>query len=267
MEFIGTPLELCSADFENNERLRKHFKLMLNAALGKFAQKLIKQDVHFVKSSEEINRLARTQKITAVQDLSDSLCQITTEALKESSSPYANSVLYSFITARTRIRLHKNISLLENAGHTMYYCDCDSLIFSSSKPNLPTSLDIGSSFGQFKRELGQNAKITQFVCHGRKNFKISFVKDNCTETLFRVRGISITSVLAKKDLEKKFYSAVEANAPPQKIAQVRHIQKKPSFLSESTRQDITLTQTIECQRYVDFLDKGRKTYPWGFCRS
>ena len=262
MGFYGTPLKLREEDFEDNKRLRNHFKLMLNAALGKFAQKRSSEEVHFVKSNEEINRLAMQKKIVNINDICEDFCQINTEA-PETFSPFGNSVIYSFITARTRIRLHQGITALDVSGFHIYYCDCDSLLFSAPcGASIP--LEIGSSFGQFKSELNESAQISQFICHGRKNFKLSFTENNSTKSLFRIRGISLTSSTAKEAIEKTFLPVVEPNLPPSKIPQVRKLSKK--MQTETKRQDTCLNQNIECQRFVEFETVSEETFPWGYER-
>ncbi len=264
MQFSGTSLELREEDFEDNYRLRDHFKLMLNAALGKFAQKRDVQEVHFLKTNEEINRLANQKKIVSVNDICEDFCQINTQG-QESYSPFANSVIYSFITARTRIRLHQSIEALHASGMHIYYCDCDSLLFSASYTAAPP-LDIGPSFGQFKNELGRNTKISQFICHGRKNFKLSYTEEenNCKKSLFRIRGISLTSSKAKNIVENSFSPKVVPDLASIKIPQVR--KRSQHMQTKICRQDTCLKQNIECQRYVDFSTNSKETFPWGYER-
>ncbi len=272
MGFTNTELELKSSDFLENKRLRQHYKLMLNAGLGKLAQRQKKSRSFFAKSEEEISTLTKEKGkgvITNIYGISDNICQVYTEdgssdsnlgTLKSSSN--ANPVLYAFITARTRITIHKNIMLLQRNSFNVYYCDCDSILFAGNKAS-PVPLDVGFAFGQFRSELKKDTNIQSFVAHGRKNYKLTYKDGLETKSLFKLSGICLKSPLLSAN--KIFTEEVpqKADTGTKKIAQIRHVHKQ-KLSTTAEIQHISVRQDIICQRKVDYSKISRPTFPWGF---
>ena len=142
----------------------------------------------------------------------------------------------------------------------LFYCDCDSLVFSAplSTKEIDLPLEIGESFGQFKHEFGPNSLITEFECHGRKNLRLCVKKNGATvtKTIFKIRGISTTPFLASECIKKNYSSGKAIKVP-----QARHVHEK-KMSTQVQRQDVLLESKIDCQRIVNFSSK--MTYPWGF---
>ncbi len=262
MGFEGSPLELKEEDFQENENMRQHFKLMLNAGLGKLAQQAGQNETQFVSTHKDISKLWEEQEITDIFGISDSLCQVNTKRkvgrnIVPSSS---NPIIYAMITARTRILLHKSITLLERNNMNVYYCDCDSILFTANDSD-PVPLDIGLAFGQFRSELGDSAKILSFEAHGRKNFRLTYKKNNKVETLFKLSGISLTSTIAHNVAINNF--DLPPNIPSKKVPQIRSVQKEKLCTRKEIR-NVKMRQDIFCQRRIDRSEMTIRTYPWGF---
>ncbi len=283
MEFKNTCLELKPEDFKLDNTQRKHFKLMMNAGLGKLAQKKKNLKTHFVTCEEDIRKLWKAdEEIIDMFALSDTLCQVNTVSSKSSNAKKsnfgypefvssANPVLYSFITARTRIILHKSIMQLAKENFRIYYCDCDSIIFAGKK-NLPIPLNIGSACGQFRPELSEHGKITSFTGHGRKNFRITYEEENSLEKnyLYKLSGISLKSVRAQESVSHLYADFIKntgksGEAKHITIPQVRRHKKKP-LDTVYTAQNFSVRCDVFCQRTVNYNAKFIPTYPWGFSK-
>ncbi len=262
MEFDDTKLKLSAPDFEKNMPIREHFKLMLNAALGKFAQKNSHRKVQFVKNHKDLLDLISANEVVDINGLSEDICQVYVNENTLGTPPNSNAILYAFITARTRIALHKQIITLVKKNCRVFYCDCDNIIFSAPPDLNPLPVPIGASFGKFKKELGPDAEIENFICHGRKNFKISFQSQSRKQTLYKVKGVSLKSSIAKAVFEKQFNSTEKVTDAP-KIPQARQ-RCSNTFDTCTHRQDFAFNQNIECQRYVEMTERTKKTLPWGY---
>ncbi len=274
MGFLNTPFELKSSDFQEDKRLRHHYKLMLNAGLGKLAQRQKQSRSFFATTEEEITKLSKdlggNEKITNIYGISDSLCQVYSEDTMEGksnlgnlkSTANGNPILYAFITARTRILIHKNINLLRKHNFTVYYCDCDSIFFVGNE-SCTNPLDVGLAFGQFRAELKEEQNIQSFVAHGRKNFKLTYKEGAEDKTLFKLSGISLKSPLSKSAVNDIYSNEVEEDiGSNQKVAQIRHVHKKK--LSTTVEiQNVSVRQNVVCQRKVDYSQISKPTYPWG----
>ncbi len=262
MGFENTKLQLSVTDFENNKPLREHFKLMLNAALGKFAQKNCQKKIQFVKNHKELLDVLSRNEVIDVSGLTEDICQVHVNENTPSTPPNSNAIIYAFITARARISIHKQIlALSKTKDCRVFYCDTDNIIFSSPENLNPFPVPVGPSFGKFKKELGSHATIDNFVAHGRKNLKISFQSQHTKETIYKVKGVSLKSTMAKSVFEKHFTN-FENMADSRKIPQARQVCSK-SFDTRTHRQDFTFHQNIECQRYVEMNDPTKKNTTLG----
>ncbi len=267
MGFTNTPLELKISDFETNAQLRQHFKIMLNAGLGKLAQRRKSEKSFFATSEKEVVKLYNEENITDIFGISDSLCQLNSSKTSSASllsSSNGNCILYAFITARTRILLHKNILKLIEKKFRVYYCDCDNIIF-AGKTNVSLPIDIGNAFGQFRAEFGDNATLQSFVAHGRKNFKMTYKKDGEEKSVFKLSGISLKSASAAQWAEEAYPETISPTLSKVKkqVPQVRHTHEK-KLSTRKQRQNFEMRENVFCQRRVDYKDLSMTTYPWGF---
>ncbi len=275
LQFFKTPLELKPSDFEENPRLREHFKLMLNAGLGKLAQRKKKSKNFFVSEAEEISQISNEEEILNIFDISDSLCHISTSAKKSdvalsnlgilSQNENSNPILYAFITARTRILLHQNIMKLCEKNFTVYYCDCDGLFFTGKKGQ-PLPLDIGACFGQFRAQFGKDCSIQSFVSHGRKNYKICLLENGKVSSIFKLSGLSLDSELAKEAASAGYTEKISPqndSTQDQEVPQIRHTHGS-EFKTICEVQKFTMRKNVVCQRRVDYTKLSIPTYPWGY---
>ncbi len=267
MAFKGTPLELKMSDFEKKDSLRQHFKLLLNSALGKLAQKPFSHKISYVKSQEELWKLFEEEDIENVSAISEDICQISireSEKGKKKPNFRTNCILYAFITARSRIRLHKSIMTLQQNKFHVYYCDCDSIFFSGPK-NVTPPLVISPAFGDFKNEVPEDSTITNFSCLGRKHYQIISKKEGEKEgtAAFKIRGISLQSDIALQKVSKDYpLKPPHDKSVPLLVPQVRKVHPSPLTTASKSRQ-ISMSRNIICQRKV-MIDNRRKTYPWGY---
>lgn len=262
MEFTNTPLELDKESFKENFEAREHIKLLLNSALGKFNQKTSNINSKLVRSSMEMEKLFEEcgENIVDFNEITDSLCQVH---LKSNSPTHIqnrqkNPTILAFVTARARISLHKNLMNLVAHNYKPFYTDTDSILFSGPNKNYP--LEFGLSFGSFKHELGENAKIKKFQGYGRKNFYLSFQKPNeHDDMLVKIAGLSLNSELAKKDFKNLFLD------PKPKIRQVRNVFQKHSQTKSTQIRYITINNVdFQCERKVSEDCPILSTKPWGF---
>ncbi len=279
LEFLNTPLELRETDFEQNSRLREHFKLMLNAGLGKLAQRRKTTKNFFACDAEEILKISNEEDIVDIFGISENLCNISTSEKSSkasktnlgilSESATSNPILYALITARTRILLHQNIEKLRKKNFIVYYCDCDSLIFAGPKDE-PVPLDIGACFGQFRPQFGSNCSINSFISHGRKNYKISIDENGQKSSIFKLSGLSLDSALAKEAATTNYpeffctQNKKVLDKQVQKVPQVRHTRSKELETTYEVK-NFTMRTNVVCQRRVDYTKPSVPTYPWGYC--
>ena len=80
--------------------------------------------------------------IENVIDLDEYFCQLVAEEDKKTYTGIdrkTNCTVLAFITARNRIRLHRQMMVLEKDGSNVFYCDTDSILFAThiQKKNCP----------------------------------------------------------------------------------------------------------------------------------
>lgn len=268
MGFSGSKLELKIEDFSSDPDLRQQFKVILNSMLGKLAQQSPQETSQFVTSQRELRELMKNHDITNVNIAANEFCHLSVQSKKPFDvNKKGNCVVYAFITARTRILMHQHLMALQKAKFSLYYTDCDSLIFVGEKTaSLP--LPIGFAFGDFKEELGFGTEIQSFSCTGRKQYRLAYTRkgnrNREEEVLFKIKGISLTSQLAKKRVLDQFPTpdvlAQDIEAKKKIcIPQVRRV--KNSF----RKQMFHINVDSSCQRKCT-NDQALCTLPWGYIK-
>ncbi len=258
MGFTGTNLQLSAEDFERCPEMREQFKIILNGMLGKLAQRPSEETLSYISSHEDLKKLAKKAEIINIGNVSNDFCEVTIRKKEATEDTKGNCIIYAFVTARARIRLHQHLMELCRTGYKLYYTDCDSIIFTgNNSQNVP--LPRGLAFGDFKPELGENTKISKFVCHGRKNFQILYEKESQTKSVVKVKGLSLQSNIAKQIVSEKFSTVpISKDKIRKKIAvpQLRRIR------NDIKHQTFYLSQNISCQRITE--SESKMTLPWGY---
>ena len=172
MMIENTNLELKKTDFAKDEDQRNLIKLLLNSTIGKFASRP-RVNTKFVNSKKEFYDVLCTEDVCLAEVRGD-VAKLTVKERKKIYSSKGSMVITAYITARTRIMLHKYAMLIANSGYSLYYTDCDSLFFSGPK-NQKVPLPVGTSFGDFK-EVYKN--IVSFSCVGRKRYCVTINEEN-----------------------------------------------------------------------------------------
>ena len=265
MGFSGTKLELSLEDFYSEPNLRQQFKLILNSMLGKLAQQPHKEHNQLVTSEKQLQEIMKNCDITNISITNEEFCHVSLKGKEASKvNKKGNCIVYAFITARTRILMHKNLIRLQKSGHNLFYTDCDSIIFSAKKGSHIHPIPIGGAFGDFKPELGKGAKITSFSCTGRKQFRLGYSLPNSKEEeiLFKIKGISLSSHIARQEVYNQFPKADTlakdmAKEAKMSIPQIRRIE------NSCKKQIFHLSTNSNCQRKGN-NDENLTTFPWGF---
>ncbi len=255
-------MKLTESDFEENQELRNHIKILLNSALGKFNQKSHHIANKFVTNAEEMEKLFQEngENIMGFNDLDENTCHVVVNSEGKMKTRRTNPTLLAFITAKSRILLHKNILKLVHSGFTPYYCDTDSILFAGER-NKVSPLKFGLAFGDFKNELRESAKIQEFHAYGRKNFFIRYYDTNSNKEkrLAKVCGMTLASKLAHDELHQK------AKEKTPSFTQVRNIFESPFSMSIPKIQAIQHNNIeIRCERKVLNADEIQRTLPWGY---
>jgi hypothetical protein len=109
----------------------------LNSLWGKLSQRANSTEVIFTKSAQEFhNILADPQReIIDVAHLNECLDRLVVRKKEQfAESPATNNVVIaSFVTSHGRRRLYEFIMEAVKKGHTILYCDTDSLVIKRKK--------------------------------------------------------------------------------------------------------------------------------------
>lgn len=116
---------------------RTMFKYLLNTLYGKFGQKGEKVEALSLARFLELKTAPLDYRIW------EGLCIFTKKA---DPPPWSNMVWPAFVTARARVRLHKEILKIMKAGGKPLYCDTDSVIFQGGRIRYPASTKIPGTF-------------------------------------------------------------------------------------------------------------------------
>ncbi len=258
MGFLKTDLELQYEDFVENPSARQQYKLILNSMLGKLAQKPLSEYSRYICEAKELQKIA--QNVTNIHAVTENFCHVTEQQTSEGINKKGNCVVYAFITARNRIKLHENLVKLVENDFSVFYTDCDSIIF-SGKSSMSPPIPIGLAFGDFREEFGRRKAIKSFSCLGRKQLHIILNEEDSTkeEHVLKVKGLSVNAELPRKKFLEDL-AKTEGSPKGKKIIvpQLRRIQ------NSTEKQMHLLNIYSNCQR-KEILNE-RKTFPWGYMK-
>ncbi len=271
LEFHNSPLEI--EHFHPNETKRKLFKSFMNSCIGKFAQKQSFPNSTFVRSAEDIDEMVQSgEEITNFTVLGDSICRVETAAKQDRNIPdrKSNPIITAFVTAYSRIDMHRHILKLQTHGFCPIYTDTDSLIFCGPKEKtipLPTQ----SIFGHFKEEF-KDTELEAFCCIGKKNYALSLKEDGREKTVFKIRGMSFQSKSTSSEISfqdfKRFLDVTNVKNPEtmQRITQSRLNTNKTTFEVSKNLVKITPATSVNFHRVLRPKNLY-KTEPYGYIKK
>jgi hypothetical protein len=158
--------------------------------------------------------------------LSDEICQLQVEEvknLKTAPSRIYNCLIGGQITAYARQVIYEHMLSLEKSLCTIYYVDCDCLIFTSKNiVGPPHPLPVSKATGHFKNEIC--GKIQNFFSFSIKNYSLSY-KDSLTDTLqsiTKIKGLFLKNELneVNNDLFSTFFANIY-NEQEKYLTQIR----------------------------------------------
>ncbi len=234
----------------------------MNSIIGKLCQRTSFGETIYVKNADEIEEiLAEGQTICNFTNISEDICQIETKKSKNKDSRKTNPTLSAFVTALSRIDMHKHILTLVAHDFLPMYTDTDSLVFSGLTKDIP--LPISGSLGDFKHEYKEDLK--QFCCIGKKNYAISLRSKKEDADYFRVRGLSFESqksqaALSFSDFEK--FLKGQGQRSSVKVPQSRRKCEKSSRISKEI---VAVRVATELNFHRILTDtKYFRTLPYGY---
>ncbi len=104
--------------------------------VGKFSQKKEGSSLVYVRSQEELAKLFHNQEISVedVTPLSEDICQVLVQ--KQSKHNFArdtNCAITAFVTAYSRVEMHRDIQMLFDANMTPLYSDVDAICWAQKE--------------------------------------------------------------------------------------------------------------------------------------
>lgn len=240
------------------------YKHMLVAFLGKLAQSTSKSKTIFVRNKNQLQSIFYKEKIVDIFTY-DNICQVIIKPPKKvNQNRSANSVLYAYITALSRIYMHKCLLKLWSLGCIVYALECDNIYF--SRPNtLPNPLKYSKTFGYFQDQF-VDCVILAFNSFGSKSNNVSYIKNGILCQKMKARGFNLDSSLIHNILE--FYSIeellryyVQEEIIQIKVPQLRNRRNLKTMTINQVLTEFRLSNLIVTKRVFnnDFSSK-----PFGF---
>ena len=246
---------------------RQHCKQNLNLVFGKLSQQNMRSKPILIKTQSDLDRidLSSVENIFALEKA----CVLVIKNKSNSSkhNRRANSVLYSYVLAYSRVHMYKEIRKLQSKSATIFQISNDCLYFSYPKNVALSSLaTIGHGFGFFRDEYSQD-EIVQFVSFGTKSCTLKLINHNGTSSqIVKARGFSLTTISSRQiildfDFVTAFQRAVLGRKSAIIIPQVR---KRKTVRNLSIKQVLMNYQFSNCISKVRVIMPDGKTKPFGF---
>ena len=185
---------------------RTSAKLASNSTLGKLSQAENRRISKFVCSWQELSKLRFDSHVVmySVNPVTEYHCEVSYIRKDETLGAQlnANVILYSMVTAKSRITMFRDYQMLLKNGCTCYYTDTDSVVLSypnrATKERVHKLLSVGgAAYGQYKQENKKEGVLLGFATLGAKNYALQY-ESGCTMT--KVRGFTLKSHYSKNKL-------------------------------------------------------------------
>jgi hypothetical protein len=166
------------------------------------------------------------------------------------------------ICAYAREVIYNHLNVIASKNGTLYYVDCDSIIFTLPKHDL-LPVVISDALGDFKNEVP--GQILSFYSLGTKNYTIVYkTPENEQKILTKVKGLSIKNIAFQHEInENKYSKFVESEKFESKsILQVRKakVSVAPKFRNFVFSNHLTQKRILQNKEL--FI-----TYPYGYHSS
>ncbi len=269
LQLTGTHLELTESNLSPNKQKRQMYKNFMNSTIGKFSQRPAYTTTTFVSTAEEIDNVLEEHAINDFTVLGDDICELqTSTSTRATPCRKTNPVISSFVTALSRIDMHKYIIHLAKHKYVPAYTDTDSLIFfgGPEKKDKTVPLPISPKFGDFREEYSSHT-LSGFCCIGKKNYAVSLNKKEADNhgTLLKVRGLSLKAKNAQASVNFQTFKNFLTNnsRPPPSIPQQRLITKSKSFEISRKVTNIKLATDLNFNRILT-NSAHYTTLPYGY---
>lgn len=165
--FVAEMFERKSA--ARNPALRNMYKLILNSLYGKFGQTGERLNAMELSKFEQMEKRPAEFRVW---------CGIVFYRTEGEPPPWTNYVWPAIVTARARIRLHREIVRIEKAGGIPLYCDTDSVIYTGAadlhypeKARRPGDFEFRGKFRSVlivgKKEYGLEHEKNKWTVHAK----------------------------------------------------------------------------------------------------
>ena len=258
-------LRLCPRDIKPDKSLRNVYKEILCSILGKMAQQNCRTQTRVLKTQSSLNSLfySPDSKIEDVYVVGKACVAITSckKNNKLLTNPYSSPICYMYITALSRIFMHRNMILLEQRACKIIAIMNDCLYFRCPiKTQLP--FQIGKHFGAFKHEYNSN-EIMCFISFGIKCNAIYLEKKGKSETIIKARGFTLKSHFLKEKLNFQLLLSLFNHDNPARIL-VPQVRTKKVLKKMAVTQKLQISSLTNKVKNNRILLPNLSTLPFGY---
>ncbi len=277
-------LKLNPKECVNNPGLKQCFKDYMNCLFGFFSRNT--KDVTTKKcfSQNDIEQIAKLNKIVNVNVLTDKMCSIDYVLKSNAIPPNLDSNIYigGEVSSTAFVELRKHLKRLLKCKAVPLMIDTDAIVFKLPK-NVPNPLQVGVGIGMWKHEYVPGS-IEKFFALASRNYAIChFNKNNVLTEVLKVRGLSLKMSINQKliscDTYKHFISNYfQDNFKTIQVPQTKRFKDAKTFqynykissynfCNNLTSKRFLLTNDVE-ESYKNSLKQKNsdlfKSYPYGY---
>jgi DNA polymerase elongation subunit (family B) len=164
------------------------------------------------------------------------------------------------ITAYAREVIYDYLSVVEKSFGTIYYVDCDSIIFTLPKET-KIPLQISDAVGDFKFQI--HGEITNFYSFGTKNYTLTYNEEGVTKISTKIKGLSLEGVKFKQQFTDEIFTnyLFSTKQEEKEIVQLRN-KKLPNGSYEKKFQIYTFRNHFSTKRMLK--KPNYVSYPFGW---
>ena len=245
---------------------RQHCKQDLNMVFGKLSQQNMRSKPIIIKTQAELDKIDLRLVETVFPFEKSCILIVKNTANTTRHNRRANSILYSYVLAYSRIHMLRTIAKLQEEKAVIFQISNDALYFTyPSEKKIEDLITLSPAFGSFRDEYPR-AIIHSFVSFGSKSCSLQFTSHSghlqqiVKARGFRLSNITAANIIANFDFEKALGNAIHGNKLAIKIPQIR---KRKLVKSLSVKQVLLFYQFSNCISETRIMCEDGSSQPFG----
>ncbi len=255
---VSPSLKLTPSNVRHDACRLRTIKSIMVSGLGRLAAKNSDMTTRYLSCPSDLSAIVEDKRLSLenLEVVSNNICRVSLRHLHAKTKPStsAASIIYSHITAYTRIKLHKALCALRSRNCSILTTNTDSIKFVMHRDlDLSSCLEIGHCPGEWKSDI--QGDVTDFVALGPRCFsmQVSNLDGSYTHKVqahcFSLQSRKVQNLLDHSLFDSMLSAAMHSSEMCVELPQGRK-RRRPLKHTEVTLACMTLRNEVSNRRII-----------------